>query len=157
MLGILLGVHHVTYLLVPVIPSILVQFFAFRVPKDEEIMSKGLRFSMRIINNIYHGNNLSLNLVIYLSLASEASVCWIGFSHLNVFSAYLIRSWNRVMKFTGLCSLDLKYKWAKHSFCFTSCQIRVIFWAYFLFNFNELQLLRVTVKHTQLFCCFFFS
>lgn len=59
--------------------------------------------------------------------ASEAAVYSTGFSRLNVFSAYLIRSWNRVMKFTGLCSLHLKYKWAKHSFCFTPCQIRVLF------------------------------
>lgn len=103
------------------------------------------------LKKIYHWNNFSLSLFIYLFFASEASVCWIGFSRLNVFSAYLIRSWNRVMKFTGLCSLDLKYKWAKHSFCFTPCQIRVLFWACFLFHFNELQLLRVTVKHTQVF------
>lgn len=109
-------------------------------------------FSMWFLKIFATGKvSLPVSLFIYLFFPSEASVCWIGFSCLNVFSAYLIRSWNRVMKFTGLCSLDLKYKWAKHSFCFTPCQIRVLFWACFLFHFNELQLLRVTVKCTQVF------
>lgn len=147
-----LGVQRAPRLVLVLVPSIFVQLFLFRAPQDEEFASKGVCFSMWLKKKKSTTETISLSLLIfYFFFVSEASVCWIGLSHLNVFSAYLIRSWKRVMKFTGLCSLDLKYKWAEHSFCFTPCQIRVLFWACFLFNFNELQLLRVTVKHTQVF------
>lgn len=133
------------------VPPVFVPFFVFKAPQGEECAGEGLCFFLcDFLKYLPLEKSLSLSLYLFI-FASEASVCWIGFSCLNVFSAYLIRSWNRVMKFTGLCSLDLKYKWAKHSFCFTPCQIRVLFWACFLFHFNELQLLRVTVKCTQVF------
>lgn len=110
-------------------------------------------FFMWFKKNIYHQFNLSHSIYLFIYFAPEAFVSWIGFSCSNVFSAYLIRSWNRVMKFTGLYSLDLKYKWAKRSFCFTPCQIRVLFLSLFFISFQWIATAQSNCKtHTGFFC-----
>lgn len=149
-----LDIHSAAHLVLIVVPSVFVQFFVCRAPQDKEFASKGLCFFMWFkTKNLYHWFNLSQSIYLFIYFAPEAFVSWIGFSRSNVFSASLIRSWNRVMKFTGLCSLDLKYKWAKHSFCFTPCQIRVLFLSLLFISFQWIATAQSNCKtHTVFFC-----
>lgn len=148
-----LDVHSAAQPVLIVVPSVFVQFFVFRAPLDEEFASKGLCFFMWFKKkSLPLVQSLSVYLY-FIYFAPEAFVNWIGFSRSNVFSAYLIRSWNRVMKFTGLCSLDLKYKWAKHSFCFTPCQTRVLFLSLLFISFQWIATAQSNCKTHRVFFC----
>lgn len=122
-------------------------------PRMRNLQVKVYVFSCDLKKNLYHWFNLSQSISFFIYFAPEAFVSWIGFSRSNVFSAYLIRSWNRVMKFTGLCSLDLKYKWAKHSFCFTPCQTRVLFLSLLFISFQWIATAQSNCKTHRVFFC----
>lgn len=148
-----LDVHCAAQPVLIAVLSVFLQIFVFKAPQDEEFASKGPCFFMRLKKkSLPLVQSLSVYLFIYIYFAPEAFISWIGFSRSNFFSAYLIRSWNRVMKFTGLCSLDLKYRWAKHSFCSTPCQIRVLFLSLLFISFQWIATAQSNCKtHTVVF------